>query len=141
MLNRFQLHPNRMAAAIALVLSAGAGTAAWAHHSYAMFDRNKTITIEGAVLTWEMTNPHSYLWVTVKPEKGAEQSWGLEGGGVAALQRAGITRSMVKPGEKVTVDLHPLKDGRTGGQLVNLHLADGRSLRVGGGGDGTARPD
>ena len=141
MLNRFKLHPHRMAGVVALVLSAGAATTALAHHSSAMFDRNKTVTIEGAVLTWEMTNPHSYLWVTVKPDKGTEQSWGLEGGGVAALQRAGITRSMVKPGEKVTVDLHPLKDGRTGGQLINLHLADGRSLRVGGGGDGTGRPD
>jgi hypothetical protein len=141
MLTLFKHRRSLIAGSLVLLVVGSAGTAALAHHSYAMFDRAKTITISGEVLTWEMTNPHSYLWVTVKPDKGADQSWGLEGGGVAVLQRAGITKSMVKPGEKISVELHPLKDGRTGGQLLNLHLADGRSLHVGGGGDGTGRAD
>jgi hypothetical protein len=141
MLNRFKRNPDLTAWIMALVMSAGASTAALAHHSYAMFDRNKTVTLDGQVLTWEMTNPHSYLWVTVKQATGPDQSWGLEGGGIAALQRAGITKSMVQPGEKISVELHPLKDGRTGGQLVNLHLPDGRSLHVGGGGDGSGKAD
>jgi hypothetical protein len=117
---------------------AAAGGAA-AHHSYAMFDRTKTITITGKLLTWEMVNPHSFMWVIVQPVGGKEQTWGLEGGGIAALTRAGVTKSAVKPGEKVVVDLHPLRDGRTGGQLVKLTLPDGREVKVGGGGDGTAR--
>ena len=119
----------------ALALAIGAATAAQAHHSYAMFDRAKTISISGTVYAWEMVNPHSYLWVLVKPETGKEQNWGLEGGGVAALVRSGVTKSMVKPGEKVVVDLHPLRDGRTGGQLVKVTLSDGRVIRVGGGGE------
>ena len=118
---------------------AGAG-AAFAHHSYAVFDRTKTISVDGSVLTWEMINPHSFLWIVVKPAGGGPaQQWGLEGGGIPALQRAGITKSMVLPGQKISVDIHPLKDGRTGGQLVNLKLPDGRSLKVGGGGDGNGR--
>jgi len=123
------------AAAVAAIAVAGGAAA---HHSYAMFDRAKTITITGKVLTWEMVNPHSFLWVIVQPANGKEQTWGMEGGGIAALTRAGITKSAVKPGEKVVVDLHPLRDGRTGGQLVKLTLPDGREVRVGGGGDNTA---
>ena len=121
-------------------LAAGALLAAalpaGAHHSYAMFDRGKTVSITGTIRTWEMINPHSYLWVNVKAESGADQVWGLEGGGTAALARAGVTKSAVKPGEKVVVDLHPLRDGRTGGMLVKIKLEDGRVISLGGGGGG-----
>lgn len=105
-----------------------------AHHSYSMFDRSKVITINGSVRVWEMVNPHSYLWVVVKPaDGGPDQVWGLEGGGIAALSRAGVTKSAVKPGEKISVDLHPLRDGRTGGMLVKVMLADGKTINMGGG--------
>lgn len=116
----------------ATLLAAGSPPAALAHHSYSMFDRSRTITITGSVRTWEMVNPHSYLWVVVKPAEGADQIWGLEGGGIAALTRAGITKSAVKPGEKISVELHPLRDGRTGGMLVKVMLADGRAISMGG---------
>lgn len=118
--------------AASLLLTAGVSSAAFAHHSYAMFDREKTITISGSVYTWEMVNPHSYLWVTVKTPAGVEQNWGLEGGGINALSRAGVTKSAVKAGEKVVVALHPLRDGRTGGQLVSVTLASGKVIRMGG---------
>ena len=101
-----------------------------AHHSYAMFDRGKTISITGSIRTWEMVNPHSYLWVNVTKDD-AQQVWGLEGGGTAALMRAGVTKSLVKPGDKVTVDLHPLRDGRTGGMLVKVKLESGRTISFG----------
>ena len=129
-----------LCASAALLVAAGA---AQAHHSYAVFDRTKTITIEGTVYAWEMVNPHSFLWVAVPKPGVAETKWGLEGGGIAALQRAGITKSSVKPGEKVTVALHPLRDGRNGGQLVSFTLAStGKTVRVGGGGEapGAAAP-
>lgn len=119
---------------IGLALAAGLGSAALAHHSYSMFDRTKTTTIEGTVWTWEMVNPHSFLWVVVMKPDGTTEKWGLEGAGVAMLQRAGVTRSAVKTGDKVTVDLHPLRDGRTGGQLVRVVLADGKVLGGFGGG-------
>ena len=109
----------RCALAGALALAAAA-TAASAHHSYSMFDRTKTTTIEGTVWTWEMINPHSFLWVVVMKPDGTTEKWGMEGAGVQMLQRAGVTRSAVKTGDKVTVDLHPLRDGRTGGQLMRV---------------------
>ena len=113
---------------------------ALAHHSYSMFDRTKTISIAGTVLTWEMVNPHSFLWVVVKTDTGAQQTWGLEAGGVPALMRAGVKKSAVQAGQKVSVDLHPLRDGRTGGQLVSVTFQDGKVLRMGGGGDGAGPP-
>ena len=85
----------------AAALPVGAATPSLAHHSYSMFDRNKTVTITGAIRTWEMVNPHSYLWVNVRNGNDV-QVWGLEGGGIAALQRAGVTKSSVKP-----LDCHP----------------------------------
>jgi hypothetical protein len=69
----------------ALALAATATTAS-AHHSYSMFDRAKTTTIEGTVWTWEMINPHSFLWVVVMKPDGTTEKWGMEGAGVAMLQ-------------------------------------------------------
>lgn len=115
----------------AAALSGGLAAPSWAHHSYSMFDRDKTVTIEGTIRTWEMTDPHSYLWVNVRNGDQA-QAWGLEGGGVMALMRAGVKKSSVQPGEKVSVDLHPLRDGRTGGMLVKVTLQNGTVIRLGG---------
>jgi hypothetical protein len=106
-----------------------------------MFDRTKTSTIEGTVWTWEMINPHSFLWVVVMKPDGTTEKWGLEGAGVQMLQRAGVTRSAVKTGDKVTVDLHPLRDGRTGGQLVRVVLANGKVLGGFGGGGENGRAE
>ena len=119
---------------LGLALAAGLSTAALAHHSYSMFDRTKTTTIEGTVWTWEMINPHSFLWVVVMKPDGTTEKWGMEGAGVQMLARAGVTKSAVKAGDKVTVDLHPLRDGRTGGQLVRVVLANGKVLGGFGGG-------
>ena len=119
--------------ALAFALAAGPTLA---HHSYSMFDRTRTTSISGTVLTWEMVNPHSFLWVIVKTDAGVQQTWGLEAGGVPALMRAGIKKSAVQKGQKVSVELHPLRDGRTGGQLVSVTFEDGKVLKMGGGGEG-----
>ena len=119
---------------LGLTLAATLSSAALAHHSYSMFDRTKTTTIEGTVWTWEMINPHSFLWVVVMKPDGTTEKWGMEGAGVQMLARAGVTKSAVKTGDKVTVDLHPLRDGRTGGQLVRVTLANGKVLGGFGGG-------
>ncbi len=97
---------------------------AWAHHSYAMFDRNKTVTMTGAIRNFEMVNPHASVWIVVKGDKG-DQIWGFEGGGIGAMQRAGLNKASVKVGEMVNIDMHPLRDGRNGGQLVRIRLLNG----------------
>lgn len=100
-----------------------------AHHSFGMFDRHKTITLQGTVKTFEFKNPHAWLWITV-PNKngGGEEIWGLETAGPSMLNRMGITRHTFKTGDKITIDLHPLVDGRPGGEFVKAVLADGQVI-------------
>lgn len=99
-----------------------------AHHSYAMFDASRTIIRKGTVKKWEFINPHSNLFVTVMDKNGKPQDWGMEAPGPNVLLRAGWTRKTVKPGDKVTVEINPLRDGRTGGNLRKITLPDGRFL-------------
>lgn len=111
-----------------------AATAASAHHSFAMFDATKEVTVQGVVkqLTW--SNPHVWLDVVVTDETGEGKVWGLESLAVGLLYRNGWTADSLKPGDNVTVQLHPMKDGSLGGQLVKVTLADGRVLSSGAGG-------
>lgn len=118
----------RAALGLAGLLGAIGAGAAQAHHSYSMFDRTKTTTLNGSIRNFEMVNPHSYVWVIVRGANGSDQIWGLEGGGVAAMQRAGLNKSSVKVGDKVLIDMHPLRDGRNGGQLVRMRLPDGKII-------------
>ena len=99
-----------------------------AHHSFSMFDRAKTVTIAGTIKAFDWVNPHAWLEVLVPATDQAIDSWSLEMGGTGQLQRQGWTPTSVKAGDKVTVRIHPLKDGSYGGQFVSLTLADGRLL-------------
>lgn len=109
-------------AALGLLLAGAAD----AHHSFAMFDASRTVTISGTLYAAEFTNPHGWIWIAVMNDKGQEEKWGLEGGSVADLRRLGYTKSTLKVGTKVKATLHPLKDGRSGGQLVSLDFGDGK---------------
>lgn len=132
----------KFAGALASVLVAVPISVALAHHSYAMFDRDKVVKSDAIVRTWEFTNPHATLWVYINDAQGKPILWGLEAPGPTQLLRSGWDKDTVKPGDKVTVSVNPLRDGRNGGSLVNIVLADGRSMNTGGppGGDASA-PD
>lgn len=132
----------RSIGAAALLWLASFGSAS-AHHSYAMFDRDKEISSAATVRIWQFTNPHATLWVYVNDAQGKPQLWGLEAPGPQQLLRNGWDKDTVKPGDKVTVVINPLRDGRNGGSLVKLTLADGRTLGTGGpapGGEAPAAP-
>lgn len=103
-------------------------TAADAHHSFAMFDRSRTETVAGTVKGFELINPHSWLRIMVTDTNGVASEWPLELGGAGQLQRFGWTPDAVHPGDKVTVQLHPLRDGSYGGQLVSVTLPSGKVL-------------
>jgi hypothetical protein len=103
-------------------------TAAGAHHSFAMFDRSRTETVAGTVKEFELINPHGWLRIMVADPNGIASEWPLELGGAGQLQRFGWTHDAVHPGDKVTVRLHPLRDGSYGGQLVSVTLANGKVL-------------
>ncbi len=98
---------------------------AFAHHSYAMFDREKMVTVTGAVTNFEWAAPHIYVWVKVPNATGGSDVWGMEGGSPTSLVHNGWSKKSLATGDKVTVDLRPLKDGRNGGYLVKITKADG----------------
>ena len=104
------------------------GGPALAHHSTAAFDMEKTIEITGTVEDFQWTNPHT--WTNVKVEGSDETAgiYGLEGMSPNYLGRNGWTKSTLKPGDKVTLQVHPLKDGRKGGFMVAVKMPDGTLL-------------
>jgi hypothetical protein len=95
----------------AAVLGALAAEAA-AHHSGAMFDDQREVTVTGTVKEFQYTNPHSWLLVDVKDADGKVTTWGFEAEGPSTLMRAGIRRSDLPPGTEITITGRPMKDGR-----------------------------
>ena len=81
------------------------------HHSSAMFDTGRVVTVEGVVKKWELTNPHSWLWVEVKGKDGKTVMWGFEAEGPSTLLRAGIKPSDFKEGTKLTISGNPMRNG------------------------------
>lgn len=101
---------------------------ALAHHSFTMFDTTKAITITGTVTEFQWTNPHSYIEIDVPDESGAIKHWAIEMGSPSILQQSGWKFSNLKKGDKTTLVINPLKDGRPGGFLNTATLPDGRVL-------------
>ena len=109
------------------ILSAGS-VRGLAHHSAAMFDEKKTVTVEGEVKEFQLTNPHSWLLVDVKGKDGKVTTWGFEAEGPSTLARAGIKPSDLRPGTKLTITGNPMKDGRPAAIWVNAVRADGKTF-------------
>ena len=101
---------------------------ALAHHSFAMFDREKVANMSGTVKEYEWTNPHAWVHVMVADANGKAFEWSFEMQSVAQDTRAGWRADSVKPGDKISVEFHPLKDGTRGGQLMSAVLANGKRL-------------
>lgn len=89
-----------------------------------------TKTLVGTVKEFEWTSPHTWLWMYVANDKGELAKWGIEGMSPSFLGRRGWSKKTLKPGDKVTVEIHPLRSGQNGGVLVNVTLPDGRILRM-----------
>ena len=109
----------------------GFASFAWSHHSFAMFDLDKEITLEGVVKKLDWSNPHVWLTISVVDGKGAVTEWSFELGTTGMLTRAGWKSSTLKPNDKVKVVANPLKNGGAGGRLVTVTLPDGRVLGPG----------
>lgn len=97
-----------------------------AHHSFAMFDMKKEIVVTGQVKEFQWTNPHIWIQLVVAGADGKPVEWSIEGNSPSVLARQGWTKRALKVGDNITVTLHPLKDGRIGGDLVKAVLADGK---------------
>ena len=120
---------NSKLACLSAVTAAAFVAPALAHHSFAMFDAEKTITMQGTVKEFEWVNPHSWLRVTVNDEKtGKAAVWALELSSPSRLVTMGMHADSVKPGDVVSVTFHPMKDGTRGGQFMQATLPGGKQI-------------
>jgi hypothetical protein len=116
-----------LAGALALATIGGAGPAS-AHHSFAMFDMSKDVTITGTVRVFQWTNPHSYIQLMVPDANGKQVEWSLEMGAPMYLYARHWRPGSLKPGMRVTVMLHPLRSGKPGGVVQTVTTADGKEI-------------
>ncbi len=115
-------------AAVMVGMVAASSGRGLAHHSAAMFDEKKTITVEGEVKEFQFTNPHSWLLVDVKDKDGKVTTWGFEAEGPSTLARAGIRPSDFKAGTRLKITGNPMKDGRPAAIWVSAVRADGKAF-------------
>ena len=109
---------------IGAAMVAGVAVApASAHHSFAMFDNSRNMTIEGTVKEFQWTNPHLWVQLMVKDKAtGKDVEWSIEGGSPNGMRRQGWARTSLKPGDTAKIIIHPLKDGTPGGSLVSAFV-------------------
>lgn len=113
------------AALLALALVPGG---AQAHHSGAMFDSAKTLSLSGTVRQFQWTNPHCFIQLVVKNDKGVDEEWSLEMTAPVHLLRLGWRKSSLQPGDRITVTIHPLRNGDRGGNVAAVIGADGKPV-------------
>jgi hypothetical protein len=114
---------------VAILAAASFSAPAGAHHSFAMFDATKNVTLQGTVKEFEWTNPHSWLRINVADDKtGKTVLWALEMSSPARLTTMGMHSDTVKVGDKVSVTFHPMRDGTRGGQFIQAELPGGKQV-------------
>ena len=119
---RFQL-----AAAAALVM-ATLSVGADAHHSFAMFDLAKEVTVKGKVKKFQWTNPHAYIQLVARDAQGKEVEYSLEMGAPMYLYARGWRPGSLKAGMDISVTLNPLRNGKPGGVVRDVTSADGKPI-------------
>jgi hypothetical protein len=100
-----------------------------AHHSFAMFDQSKVVTLTGTIVEFQWTNPHAWIEIMAPdPAGGPPVRWGIELNSPNNLSRQGWKRTSLKPGDKVTLTMNPLRSGKKGGLFNQVTLPDGKVL-------------
>jgi hypothetical protein len=107
----------------ALLFAIGTSTAP-AHHSFGLYDMTKASEIDGTVVKMEWSNPHCWLFVSVD-SSGNAVPYGFEMTSVGEMIRRGWTKTAVKPGDRIKVKYHPVRDGRPAGYMMTVMNADG----------------
>src|ERR671937_1243143 len=125
------MRTRRLVAPTAVSLILGAASA-WAHHAFAAeFDQNKPIKVRGAVVKWELTNPHSWIHIDVKDADGKTVTWMIEGASPNNLYRLGLTKESLPPGSVISVEGYQAKDGSTRAVGRNIVFANGKKFFLG----------
>jgi hypothetical protein len=115
---------------LAALLLAVLNTPASAHHSFAAFDRNNTVVLDGTVKEFQFANPHIWIQLVVRDERARKDvEWSLEGPSPNGLRPAGWKPSTLKPGDKARITINPLKDGSPGGAIVEVEVG-GKVLKT-----------
>ena len=118
-----RLHQSLLAA---LAFAAVAGPAV-AHHSYAMFDMQKTVVLDASVTRFKWQNPHAFIEADVAVN-GSSEHWAIEMTSPNNLAQEGWKRTSLKQGDRVRIWVHPLRSGARGGSYAGVRLADGSTL-------------
>jgi hypothetical protein len=104
-----------------------------AHHSFAMFDRSRTVVLQGTVKEVQWANPHTWIQLLVSGEDSTSLAeWSIEAGSPNMMVRQGWSSQTLKAGDKISLQAHPMLDGRKIASLVSVTLGDGRVLGSGG---------
>jgi hypothetical protein len=104
----------------------------YAHHGNASYDPDKTVTLKGTVTKWLWANPHCLLFFDVKEDKSETQHWVAEASNPVDMERAGWASTSMKPGDEMTIDVMPSKNGVPVGRIRQVRLNDGTVLKAGG---------
>lgn len=119
----------RLAFALAALLLVPAGAATvQAHHSFAMFDRSREVTVDGVVREFQWSNPHAYIQVTAPDSEGRSVEWSLEMGSPMYLYARGWRPRTLRAGMPVKIRLNPLRNGDPGGVVLDVFDTDGKPI-------------
>ncbi|MBT2186715.1 DUF6152 family protein [Sphingobium nicotianae] len=116
-----------LAGALALAVSLGA-VPVQAHHSMAMFDQTKKVTMSGTVREFQWTNPHCYIQLMVPDASGKTTEWSMEMGAPMYLYAKGWRPGTLKAGMKISMSIYPLRNGNPGGVVIDATTADGKPI-------------
>jgi Family of unknown function (DUF6152) len=100
----------------------------FAHHSGAMFEDKKSVTLNGTVKAFQWTNPHCFIQMLVPGKDGSMTEWSVELGAPFEVIRTGFKPKTLQPGDKITVVIHPMRDGSNAGLFVSAVTSDGKQL-------------
>jgi len=116
------------AAVLAAALLAAGAAPASAHHAFSMFALDQNVTVTGTIKDYQFKMPHVWFYLVVPTKDGKTEEWGFECHSPNLVARKGWTMGTLKPGDKITVMMHPMRDGSKAGSVAYVTLADGKTL-------------